>query len=111
MQNTKNITEIQAQALANATRSSSISNYPAIFAGFELKGIPASDIKPRENIFTYHAWKAKGRVVKRGEHGVKIVSWVNMTRRDETTGETRTIGRKPRTATVFHVSQTEVIAR
>lgn len=109
MQNTKNMTEIQAQALANATRSSSISNYPAIFAGFELMGIPASDIKPRENIFTYHAWRAKGRQVKKGEHGVKIVSWVNMTRKNEA-GEATPIGRKPRRTTVFHVSQTEPIA-
>lgn len=105
-------TELQAQALANATQSQSWSNYPAIFAGFAEKGIPESEIKPRENVFTFHAWKALGRSVKKGEHGVKIVTWVNIApaKPDPVTGEQdarKMGGRKPPTTTVFHVSQTE----
>jgi hypothetical protein len=40
------------------------------------KGIPESEIKPRENVFTFHAWKALDRSVKRGEHGVKVVTFI-----------------------------------
>jgi len=28
--------------------------------GFAAKGIPESEIKPRENVFTFNAWKALG---------------------------------------------------
>lgn len=97
-------------ALARATQEQSVSNYPAIFAGFTAKGIPESDIKPRENVFTFNAWRALGRTVKRGEHGVKVVTWVPMTRRDPETGETRNIGKRPHTTTVFHVSQTDALS-
>jgi hypothetical protein len=100
--------EIQAQALANATQSGSLANYPAIFAGFQAKGIPADAIAPRENVFTFNAWKALGRVVRKGEHGVKVVTWVNVPDRvDNATGETRRGFKRPKVTTVFHVSQTE----
>ena len=99
--------EMQRDSLNRATQNNSLSNYPAIFDGFAVKGIPESEIKPRVNVFTYNAWKAKGRQVKRGEKGVKISTWVPMTRKDADTGEKRSIGRRPKTATVFHVSQTE----
>jgi hypothetical protein len=54
-------TEMQAEALANARNGQTMTNYPAIFAGFIEKGIPEYEIKPRENVFTFHAWKALGR--------------------------------------------------
>jgi hypothetical protein len=63
-------TAIEAGALDRARNGETMTNYPAIFAGFIEKGIPEYDIKPRENVFTFHAWKALGRSVKRGEHGV-----------------------------------------
>jgi len=68
------------------------------------------DVKPRENVFTFNAWKALGRSVKKGEHGVKVVVFVEMSGevRDPSTGETERKGfRAPRTTTVFHISQTE----
>lgn len=99
-------TEIQAEALARATQGQSWANYPAIFAGLAAKGIPADQIQPRENVLTFHAWKALGRVVRKGEHGVKVVTFVPMMKRD-TNGEAQPIGRRPRTTTVFHISQTE----
>jgi antirestriction protein ArdC len=79
-------------------------NYGNIFAGFAEKGI--ADIRPRENVFTYAAWQALGRQVKKGEHGVQCVTWVPMTKRDDN-GEAHPIGRRPRSTTVFHVSQTD----
>ena len=104
--------EIQAEALNRATTNQSLSNYPAIFSGFMEKGIPESEIRPRENIFTFNAWKALGRVVRKGEHGVKVVTYVEFGpgKPDPQTGEMdsrKTGGRKPRTTTVFHISQTK----
>jgi DNA repair protein RadC len=45
-----------------------------------------------------------------GEHGVKIVTWIECTTttRDQSTGEEKAGGyRRPHTTTVFHISQTE----
>lgn len=100
---------IAQEALSHALQSQSVMNYAAIFSGFAEKGISESDIKPRENVFTFHAWKALGRSVRKGEHGVKVCTWVPMTKKDDN-GEAQSIGRKPRMTTVFHVSQTDLIA-
>lgn len=96
------------EALTRAVSGQSFSNFPAIFQGFAAKGIRESDIKPRENVFTFDAWKALGRVVRRGEHGVKVVTFIDCPSKetDPDTGE-RKIIRRPWTTTVFHVSQTE----
>ena len=93
---------IQSEALYRAQSSLSTSNYPAIFAGFEDKGI--SDIQPRVNVFTYQAWRAKGRQVRKGEHGVKVVTWI--TSKDKETGKE---SKYPKKTTVFHISQTDSI--
>jgi hypothetical protein len=66
--------QMQQEALSRAASGSSLTNWPAIIHGFMAKGIPEADIRPRENIFTYHAWRALGRQVRRGEHGVKRAS-------------------------------------
>jgi hypothetical protein len=81
--------EMQAEALANARAGQSAMNYAAIFEGFIAKGIAEADIKPRENVFTYHAWKALGRSVKRGEHGIKVVTFIECSaaERDPASGE------------------------
>lgn len=94
------------EALGRASGGLSMGNYPAIFAGFAQIGIPESEIKPRENIFTYNAWKALGRHVKKGQHGVKVVTFIDVTQEDKETGEKETHSR-PWHTTVFHISQTE----
>src|SRR5467141_5351322 len=96
------------EALARAVSGQSYSNFPAIFQGFAAKGIPESEIKPRENVFTFEAWKALGRYVRRGEHGVKVVTFIGCRSKetDRDIGE-RKIFRRPWTTTVFHVSQTD----
>jgi antirestriction protein ArdC len=76
------------------------------------KGIAEADIKPRENVFTFHAWKALGRYVRKGEHGVKVCTYAPIERKekDPETGAERTVeGKRPWMATVFHISQTEAI--
>jgi len=101
--------ELAHEALSRAQCSTSWSNYPAIFAGFQAMGIPASNIIPRENVLTYHAWRAKGRQVKRGEHGVKIMSWYPIPDRKDPDNPDEKPAKKvrPVTAVVFHVSQTK----
>src|SRR5947208_12156767 len=105
-------TEMQAEALDRARNGMSWSNYPGIFEGFMAKGIAESDIKPRENVFTFHAWKALGRSVKKGEHGVKVVTFITVAGKvdiDQETGhvagefKTSTTYRRPHTTTVFHI--------
>ena len=104
-------TELQTEALSRAQAGQSFSNYPAIIAGFLAKGIAEADILPRENVLTYHAWRAVGRQVKKGEHGVKVITFVPITKEVEKDGKAETIAyRRPWTATVFHFSQTDSIA-
>ena len=103
--------EIQQEALTRAVTGQSYSNYPAIVAGFTAKGIPEAEIKPRENVFTYEAWRALGRYVRRGEHGIKVatVRTFQKKAKDKGTGEEKIESYSVRwTATVFHISQTDV---
>jgi antirestriction protein ArdC len=102
---------MSSESLKRAVTGQSVSNFPAIFQGFAAKGIPESQIKPRENVFTFDAWRALGRVVRRGEHGVKVVTFIESRTKefDQDTGE-RKLVRRPWSTTVFHISQTEPIA-
>ena len=99
---------LEQEALARATQSPSMSNYPAIYAGFAAKGIPEDQIIPRENVFSFHAWKALGRSVRKGEHGVRIATVRKGERTDKETGE-KVAFSSPWFVTVFHVSQTDPI--
>ena len=99
---------MQAQAYENAVNGESVSNYPAIFEGFKAKGIQPDEIKPRENVFTYHAWRKVGRQVSRGQHGVRVCTWILVGESEnEQTGEKQPGYKKPHWTTVFHVSQTK----
>ena len=98
------------EALMRAQSGHSMINYNDIFTGFGEKGIHAADIIPRVNVFTYNAWSALGRQVKKGEHGVKVITWVPMTKKSKVAGEADDSFRRPKSATVFHISQTEVAA-
>src|SRR5713101_3825422 len=98
----------RADALTRAACGQTMSNYPAIFQGFIAKGISESEIRPRENVFTFDAWKALGRYVRKGEHGVKVVTFIECSKENKETGAKESF-RRPWTTTVFHVSQTEPI--
>lgn len=110
---TQNTSEVNAEALHRAVTSQSLTNYPTIFQGFIARGIPEDEIMPRENIFTYAAWKALGRQVKKGEHGVKICTFIPMEskEKDPETDEIKVkTSSRPRMTTVFHISQTKGVA-
>lgn len=97
--------EMQKQALTRAVTGQSLMNYTAIIEGFLAKGIPEPEILPRENVFGFNAWKALGRFVRKGEHGVRICTFVPKEQKD---GTTKTY---PHWTTVFHVSQTDAAAK
>jgi N-terminal domain of anti-restriction factor ArdC len=114
--------QIQKESLTRAVAGQSLTNWPAIIHGFTAKGIPEEDIRPRENVFTYHAWRALGRQVRRGEHGVKVTTFVAVkdakdkadydgtTNNDiDGTNKAKRGYSRPWSATVFHVSQTDPI--
>lgn len=100
-----NRAEIASEALSRAQSGQSLANYPAIIQGFIEKGIPASEIEPRINCLTFNAWRALGRFVKKGEHGVKVFTFIETVDRDLLTGA-ETSRRRPWQTTVFHISQT-----
>ena len=108
--NPKQVNEKQAEALSRAITGQSLSNYPAIIRGFLSRGIPEDQIRPRENVFTYQAWKALGRQVRKGEHGIKVCTFIPMELKDGKTddGADKTVVKsRPRMTTVFHISQTD----
>lgn len=91
----------QSEALDRARSSQSMANYGQIMQGLIEKGINPDDIAFRENVLTYDAWRAMGRTVRRGEKGVRCLTWIPI--KDDTGVEKA----RPRTAYVFHISQTE----
>src|SRR5262249_8457186 len=100
--------EMANEALARATEGQTMANWPAIFAGFLAKGIAEADIRPRENVLTFHAWRALGRHVRRGEHGVRVQTWIPLPDKIAADGTVeRNGGKRPKSAVVFHVSQTD----
>jgi len=88
-------------AIERATMGDSLANYPAIYNGLMSKGIPENEIKPRVNVFTLYIWNKLGRKVKKGETGVKIISWREI--EDKEGG----IYKRAEVSYVFHISQTE----
>jgi len=106
----RQISEKHHDALSRASSGMSTSNYLAIMQGFIEKGIPEDEIKLRENVLTFNAWIAKGRCVRKGEHGVRCLTYLPIPERKDEGGKvTRKAGRRPKTTTVFHVSQTDAL--
>ena len=96
--------ELQSRALAKARGGQSTCNYRAIFDGFRAMGIAAEEILPRVNVLTFHAWKALGRRVIKGQHGIKVTTFIQVSEAETGKMSSYSI---PRQTTVFHVSQTE----
>lgn len=91
-----------AQALDRAEHGKVCANDLLIIAAYAARGI---DAHPRVDVFTFAAWQALHRHVKKGEHGVKIAAYAETEKeKDDGTTERHSY---PTTAHVFHVSQTE----
>lgn len=104
----ESVKQIAAESLERAINNNSMVNYETIINGFIEMGIDADDITPRENVFTFNAWKALGRVVMKGQKGVKVVTRISCTVTDKETGEETPV-LKTKTTAVFHISQTKPI--
>lgn len=104
------VNEVQALSLDRAKNGTSLKNFPIIIAGFVAMGLSESEIKPRNNVFTYQAWRAQGRQVRKGQHGVKIRTFipVDVKEKDEKTDDVKikTVNKR-RNTTVFHITQTD----
>jgi antirestriction protein ArdC len=100
------------EALNRAVTGQSVMNYSAIYQGFMARGIPENEIIPRQNVLTFWAWQAAGRRVRKGEHGVKATTFVEMSKKPAAGAgadpDARSF-RVPRSVTVFHISQTDPI--
>lgn len=100
--------EMQHEALARAKSGNSTRTEMEVIAGFAARGIDAT---PRVDTFTYNAWKALGRQVRRGEKGVRVMTWIpiNDKKTEEQKRDKKNTARRlrPKMATVFHKSQTE----
>lgn len=99
--------QIQQEALTRAVTGQSMSNFPAIFQGFMEKGIPEDQINPRVNVLSFQAWKALGRYVRKGEHGVRVCTFVPVRdSKPKADGDEHT-RLMPHYVSLFHISQTE----
>ena len=66
-------TEIARESLDRARNGNPNSNYSTILREFAERGLSLDEIRPRENVFTYQAWRALGRQVRRGEDRKSVV--------------------------------------
>ena len=99
--------EIAQEAVRRTREERSMANYPAIFEGFMSKGIDESDIIPRENVLTFGAWRALGRCVEKGQHGVRVLTWIPITKKGTGVDGKDKAFMRPKNTTVFHISQTK----
>jgi len=107
--------QMAQDALARARSNPSIANYATVIEAFADRGINPCDIDPKTNVFTFNAWRALGRTVRRGEKSVKITTFVPCNRPGEPAAPTEPgatpapRSMRPVTACVFHISQTDPI--
>jgi len=107
---------MEQEALSRARGNFSMANFGQVIAEFAARGIPADEIHPKDNVFTFHAWRALGRTVRRGEHGVKLTTFAPLPPSKREREEAAAAGRvadgrcRPVTSVVFHISQTEPLA-
>ncbi len=105
-------TDTDAQALDRARHCRGRENIARVYSAFLDRGIPEEDILPGENILTFRAWKALGRFVSKGQHGVRLLTYVERDKKVERDGkETTERVTFPKSTHVFHISQTEAMAQ
>ncbi len=91
-QKAKVVRDASPEAKAERTASYEAS----VVKGLNAKGIKSADIQLRVNVLPYKGWLEKGRVVRKGQHGVKGLFHISQT--DELPAKPE--GAAPTTATV-----------
>ncbi len=69
-------------------------------------GCQTAECRAYVDIFTFKRWLAKGYVVRKGEHGTKITTWIPITKTDDQ-GRLTVVGRRPKSVTLFCRHQVE----
>jgi len=93
---------MQTAALGRAREGRTCTNDLLIIAAYAAKGI---DAHPRLDVFTFNAWKALHRHVRKGEHGIRVLTYAHKdTVKFDGTMEEDSF---PVSAVVFHVTQTD----
>lgn len=105
--------DMQNEALRRIEGNQSMANFRTVIEGFIEMGIPEEEILPKENVYTFQAWLAKGRCVRKGEHGVRLTTFIPIKAADgqDLKGETGKGRMRPKNTTVFHISQTEKVEK
>ena len=99
------------EALERGSRMGPSSNDGPVVMQFRARGFDNIEtFGPRQNVRTYAAWQALGRQVRKGEKSVHCTVWIHG-EKDNHNAKTGEIERKsvsfPRSACLFHVSQTD----
>jgi hypothetical protein len=84
-------------------------NDALVVMAFADRGIAPEQIEPRHNVLTFNAWKAKGRRVAKGAVSVKVTTWIpceDRSKTEDTEDGKKPKSLRPKTACLFHVSQT-----
>lgn len=90
------------ESLSRAIGTLQSQNDSVVEMHYAALGIHAT---PRVDVFTYNAWQALGRQVRKGEHGCRLTVWIHPSP-SATNKEPKPF---PKSTTVFHVSQTDAI--
>jgi hypothetical protein len=83
----------------------SFERFSATNAAIVASSLPCGCV-PYVDVFTFNRWRAQGRVVRKGEHAVKIHTYAPIT--DKETGQV--IGKRPWRSAVFCRHQTDEVA-
>lgn len=95
------------ESYERAQGKGSVFNDSLVIAGFVARGLDEEDVRPRENVLSFHAWKHVGRSVIKGERGVKVPVIRGLeVENDKGERETKTVRGM---AAVFHICQTKHI--
>ena len=101
------VTESPQEALARIQGSFGSKNDGLVLMAFSERGLAIEDIFPRVNVLTFRAWQAKGRRVAKGAISVPVTTWIPCGEKSPEDGEKKDKPRmRPKTASLFHISQT-----
>jgi hypothetical protein len=68
---------------------------------------PDGSCEAYRDIFTFRRWRAQGYIVRKGEHGATVTTWVPIKNRSVDSGEETEVKRRPKRAVLFCRHQVE----
>ena len=91
-----------------AESATTFSGYSVANAIAVKAGLAECDCEPYADVFTFARWRAQGRVVRKGEHGIRLPVIVRGEKRDAETGEVHGFSMR-RASFVFCRCQTDAL--